>query len=337
MLAGAGERRCGTEAARFRPGVSPGSTICRDAPRCSARPRPPDSGTRRRCDREVEAGRAVATRARRGGGGGGRGPDLRRSAASRPAVRTRPASRLTRRARTPGARRPTCRFSVDHAMAAGHRGRVYVAGGYGARSRATDVALRLHRRRVDSAGTDARAEGSRRCRSGEREALRRRRHDSRKPEARQDDARVRHREEPVDDAPRPDSTRAPRRRRAGRTDLRSRRANCRLRHEHGHGRAVQPAHGPLVSAPESPGTARRHRRGGHGPLDRVRRRRGARGNDPHRVPIRRHPPSLVAAPEPSDSQARARRRRSRPEGLRDRRRDEPGLSVSQANESLAVR
>ena len=80
-----------------RPGVSPGSTICRDAPRCSARPRPAASGTCRRRGAETgSAARALpspAARSRR------RSPRVgsTSSAASRPTARTRPASRRTRR------------------------------------------------------------------------------------------------------------------------------------------------------------------------------------------------------------------------------------------------
>ena len=225
--------------------------------------------------------------------------------------------------------------SVDHTMAAGHRGRVYVAGGYGPdRAQLTslfaftgDGWTRLAPMpEPRAAGGAAIVNGKLYVVGGTTAG---------QPEARQDDARVRHRE------------RTGGRRAAGRLRA-STSASPRSADGSTQSAGELPAStrtwpwsrgstrstGRWVSAPESPGTARRHRRGGHGPLDRVRRRRGARGNDPHRVPIRRHPPSLVAAPEPPDSQARARRRRSRPEGLRDRRRDEaralgqPGERVS---------
>ena len=128
---------------RLRSGVSPGSTMCRDAPRCSARPRPPASGSRRGRVPKWKRGAPLPL---------ARGEVAAAVAEGRIYViggftataRTRPASRRSIPPRTPGARRPTCRFRSTTrwrpAIAAGSTSRAAMG-----RTLAADDALRVHR------------------------------------------------------------------------------------------------------------------------------------------------------------------------------------------------
>ena len=128
----------------------------------------------------------------------------------------------------------------------------------------------LARARATARGTRGRRRGGDR-----RHALRRRRDRARRAHAR--GVRARPAAQPLAADPRTDAARAPRRHRDRRPRLRARRPHCGARHEPPHARELEAGRARLGSPAAGADRARRDRRDGGRPDDRLDRRRGAGG------------------------------------------------------------
>ena len=244
-------------------------------------------------------------------------------------------------ARTPGAPTPTpCRnrwrrppdlpVTVDHAMAAGVAGRLYVVGGYAPGSVARNTAFAFHHghwtplpsmpapRARDGAaivgdklyvvgGVEVGPAGPRRI-------------------------RIRLRDGTLDHVPRAKASRAPRRGRARRPGLRRRRTDARARHQPGHRRGVRPAQRTVAGDSRVPG-----KRGGTAAAAVGGRllSAGAKGrrNDPNRVRLLARDSTVDAAATDADVPPRSRPGRlAWPRVYALAGGPQPGLTVSGANE-----